>query len=276
MATTEEETAKTEAEENETPPGPPKSVWREYFESAVVTFIMFLFFISFVGRTVAVPTSSMENTIMVGDHFLINKFIYGPGSRFPLLPQREVKRGDVVVFKYPGDRYHKGNDEARGIIPFETYYIKRVIGLPGDTIEIRGPKVYINGQPLPERRVEAYQPCDKCPVRVVPGSESGEGPYTVYYNGTTLAAGDDARNSDPEYYRFGVARPYTIPPGHYFMMGDNRDNSEDSRVWGPLDANLVVGRAAFVFWSYDESAPGTFPFSFFKNTRWNRTGTMIK
>jgi signal peptidase I len=276
MATTEEEASKNRAEENEAPSGPPKSVWREYFESAVVTFIMFLFFISFVGRTVAVPTSSMENTIMVGDHFLINKFIYGPGGQLPLLPLREVKRGDVVVFKYPGDRYHKGNDEARGIVPFETYYIKRVIGLPGDTIEIRGPKVYINGQPLPEQRVEAFQPCDKCPVRVVPGSESGDGPYTVYYNSTTLAAGEDARNSDPDYYRFGVGRSYTIPPGHYFMMGDNRDNSEDSRVWGPLDANLVVGRAAFVFWSYDESAPGTFPFSFFQNTRWSRTGTMIK
>src|SRR5436305_14702940 len=100
----------------EKPAGPPKSVWREYFESAGVTFIMFLFFITFVGRTVAVPTSSMENTIMVGDHFLINKFIFGAGGKFPLLPLRSVKRGDVVVFKYPGDRYHKGADESRGII----------------------------------------------------------------------------------------------------------------------------------------------------------------
>jgi signal peptidase I len=263
-------------EEHEKPAGPPKSVWREYFESAVVTFVMFLFFITFVGRTVAVPTSSMENTIMVGDHFLINKFIYGRGAHVPFLPQRDVRRSDVVVFKYPGDRYHPGNDRARGIIPYETYYIKRVIGLPGDTIEVRGAKVFINGKELPEKRVEAFQPCEKCPLNVTPGSESGDGPYTVYYKAESLAMGDEFINPDPDYYRFGVGKPYKLPANHYFMMGDNRDNSEDSRVWGPLDADLVVGRAAFVFWSYDESAPGTFPFSFFQNTRWDRTGTMIK
>jgi signal peptidase I len=255
--------------------GPAKTVWREYFESAVVTFVMFLFFITFVGRTVAVPTSSMENTILVGDHFLINKFIYGMGPRLAFLPQREVRRGDIVVFKYPGDRYHPANDRVRGILPYETYYIKRVIGLPGDTLEIRDSKVLINGEILPERRVLARQDCEKCPLTVIPGTESGEGPYTVYYQNKS-GVDDDSQSIDTEYYRFGVGRPYTIPPGHYFMMGDNRDNSEDSRVWGPLDENLVVGRAAFVFWSYDESAEGTFPFSFFKNTRWNRTGTMIK
>jgi signal peptidase I len=217
----------------------------------------------------------MENTIMVGDHFLINKFIYGMGSHPPFLPQRDVKRGDVVVFKYPGDRYHRGSDESRGIIPYETYYIKRVIGLPGDVIEVKGPHIYINGNELPERRVEARQDCDKCPVTVT-GAEKGQGPYLVYYSARTLAAGEDTSALDTDYYRFGVGKPYKIPPGHYFMMGDNRDNSEDSRVWGPLDENLVVGRAAFVFWSYDESAPGTFPFSFFNNTRWDRTGTMIK
>jgi signal peptidase I len=263
-------------EEPEKPAGPPKSVWREYFESAVVTFVMFLFFITFVGRTVAVPTSSMENTIMVGDHFLINKFIYGRGLHVPFLPQRDVRRSDVVVFKYPGDRYHPGNDKARGIVPFETYYIKRVIGLPGDTIEVRGARIFINGNELHEKRVEAFQPCEKCPLTLTPGSETGDGPYTVYYKAETLAMGNEFTNPDPDYYRFGVGKPYRIPANHYFMMGDNRDNSEDSRVWGPLDADLVVGRAAFVFWSYDESAPGTFPFSFFQNTRWDRTGTMIK
>jgi len=263
-------------EDQDKPTGPPKSVWREYFESAVVTFIMFLFFITFVGRTVAVPTSSMENTILVGDHFLINKFVYGLGTHYPFLPQREVRRGDVVVFKYPGDKYHPANDANRGIIPYETYYIKRVIGLPGDTIEIRGPKVFINGSQLPERHVEGLYVCEKCPVKVIPGTEAGEGAYTVYYNAETLAASEHFVNRDPEYYRFGVGKPYKIPDGHYFMMGDNRDNSEDSRVWGPLDANLVVGRGAVVFWSFDESAPGTFPFNFFQNTRWDRTGTMIK
>jgi signal peptidase I len=262
----------------EKPAGPPKTVWREYFESAVVTFIMFLFFITFVGRTVAVPTGSMENTIEVGDHFLINKFVYGFGSHPSFLPQRDVKRGDIVVFKYPGDKYHPGLDESRTppIVPYETYYIKRVIGMPGDTIEVRGPKVLINGTELPERRIMAETSCEKCPVKPIPGTESGEGRYTVYYRRETLEAGDNFRNSDPEYYKFGVGKPFKIPSTDYFMMGDNRDNSEDSRVWGPLDSSLVVGRGAVVFWSYDEGSPGTFPFSFFSNTRWNRTGTMIK
>src|SRR4051794_25415382 len=205
----------SEETQNKTPhPGPPKTVWREYFESAVVTFVMFLFFITFVGRTVAVPTSSMENTIMVGDHFLINKFIYGMGSHPPFLPQRDVKRGDVVVFKYPGDRYHRGSDESRGIIQYETYYIKRVIGLPGDTIEVKGPHIFINGNELPERRVEARQDCDKCPVTVT-GTETGQGPYLVYYSARTLAAGEDTSALDTDYYRFGVGKPYKIPAGHY-------------------------------------------------------------
>src|SRR3954447_12609893 len=119
------------------PPGPPKSVVREYFESIIITVLMFLFFIPFIGGTVAVPTGSMQNTIMIGDHFLINKFIYAPGPPGFFLPQREVRRGDIVVFKYPGDRDHPGEDERNHVTPYVDYYIKRVIGLPGDKIEVR-------------------------------------------------------------------------------------------------------------------------------------------
>src|SRR5215210_7192032 len=104
--------------EEQKAPGPPKTVWREYFESIIVTVLMFLFFITFIGRTVAVPTGSMENTIMIGDHFLINKFIFAPGPVPFFLPQREIRRGDIVVFKYPGDNDHPGNDAQHGVTPY--------------------------------------------------------------------------------------------------------------------------------------------------------------
>src|SRR5678809_1399507 len=113
------------------PQGPPKSVWREYFESAVVTVIMALFGMTFIVQAVKVPTGSMKNTIWIQDHLLVNKFIFGPHERLnlPVLPTRDIKRGDVVVFKFPKDP--------------QTNFVKRVIGLPGETIEYRSGKIYI-------------------------------------------------------------------------------------------------------------------------------------
>src|SRR5215510_8306482 len=131
------------------PQGPPKSVWREYFESAVVTVIMALFGMTFIVQAVKVPTGSMQNTIIVGDHLLVNKFIFAPGPRLPFLPQREIRRGDIIVFKYPGNPFDPERDKQEDNIPFKVNYVKRVIGLPGDTVEVKGVRVYINGQVLP-------------------------------------------------------------------------------------------------------------------------------
>src|SRR6266513_4206250 len=94
------------------PKGPPKSVWREYFESAVVTGVMALFGMTFIVQAVKVPTGSMQNTIMIGDHLLVNKFIFAPGKTLPFLPQREIKRGDIIVFKYPGNHYDPSRDDS--------------------------------------------------------------------------------------------------------------------------------------------------------------------
>src|SRR6266496_4249608 len=135
------------------PKGPPKTVWREYFESAVVTVIMALFGMTFIVQAVKVPTGSMQNTITIGDHLLVNKFIFGPGQRFSLLPQREIERGDIIVFKYPGNPNNPLDDERPDNIPFKTNYVKRVIGLPGDHIEVREKLVYVNGKPLPEHQI---------------------------------------------------------------------------------------------------------------------------
>ena len=260
-------------------PGPPKTVWREYFESAIYTAVMFVFFITFIGRTVGVPTGSMQNTIYIGDHFLINKFVFAPGSHPFFLPQRDIRRGDIIVFKYPGDRDNPGRDQASGVTAYTDYFIKRVIGLPGETIEIRGAEVLINNQVLPEHRIIAEPGINgKAPLTILenPPRESGE-TYSVYYSPSTLAAGPQRRERPPEIFHYGVDKPYAIPSNHYFVMGDNRDDSADGRAWGPVAADLVIGRALFVFWSKDESKPSNnFLTDFFVRTRWWRTGTMIK
>src|SRR5438128_9635416 len=142
------------ATEPETKPkGPPKSVWREYFESAVVTVIMALFGMTLIVQAVKVPTGSMQNTITIGDHLLVNKFIFGPGPQLPFLPQREIRRGDIIVFKYPGNPNNPLDDQRPDNIPFKTNYVKRVIGLPGDHIEVREQMGYVNGKPLPEHQI---------------------------------------------------------------------------------------------------------------------------
>ncbi|MDX6694684.1 MAG: signal peptidase [Blastocatellia bacterium] len=267
-----------EAQAEAKPPGPPKSVWREYFESIIVTVLMFLFFITFIGRTVAVPTGSMQNTINIGDHFLINKFIFAPGPPVFFLPQREVRRGDIVVFKYPGDRDHPGFDARYHVTPYRDYYIKRVIALPGETVEVRGAQVLINGAPLPEHSIVAKQgKTEKAPLDILETPPGNGEPYSVFYSPDTLAS---SGNTPPDtgYFKYGIGAPVKVPDDSYMMMGDNRDNSADSRVWGFVRRDLIIGRALFVFWSYDESAPsgGNFLFDFFRNTRWKRTFTWIK
>src|SRR5438132_7468131 len=152
-----ERDARVEAE----PTGPPRSVIREYFESAVVTVIMALFGMTFIVQAVKVPTGSMQNTIVVGDHLLVNKFIFAPGPRLPVLPQREIRRGDIIVFKYPGNPFNPERDRDEDNVPYKVNYVKRVIGLPGDLVEVKGLRVFINGQPLPEHVIVAQNNNDK-------------------------------------------------------------------------------------------------------------------
>jgi signal peptidase I len=219
-----------------------KSTLREYTESIVIAVILALFVRTWIVQAFKIPTGSMENNLLIGDHLLVNKFIFGPtaGSiERKLLPVRDIRRGDVIVFKYP--------DEP------DRDFIKRVIGLPGETLELRAKKVYIDGQPLDE-------------------------PYVHF-----LETSADAQ----EITSFDVRenfRPVRVPEGFYFVMGDNRDNSQDSRYWGFLPRHYVKGRALMIYWSYesgredylDEGAGATAKrmFSvvthFFTKTRWER------
>jgi signal peptidase I len=269
--------------------GPKRGVVREYFESLVVTAVMALFGMTFIVQAVKVPTGSMQNTILIGDHLLVNKFIFAPGPPAFFLPQREIRRGDIIVFKYPGV-YPTEQFLTKHVQPTEPYkinYVKRVIGLPGDRVEVRGVEVLINGEPLAENRVAAVNPPRADDTDPFNGNETGaplkdergvpltdanapappEGQHNAYWEPAALAAdGEDE------------GEVFEVPAGHYFVMGDNRDNSEDSRFWGYVPRELVIGRAMFVYWSYDESAPssGNFISDFFANTRWSRTGTLVK
>jgi signal peptidase I len=261
------------------PKGPPKTVWREYFESAVVTVIMALFGMTFIVQAVKVPTGSMQNTITIGDHLLVNKFIFAPGESLPFLPQREIKRGDIIVFKYPGNPYDPRRDYERpDNRPILTNYVKRVIGLPGDRIRIQGKNVIVNDKVIPEHRIEALDHNRKDPLEIVNSPErKTDEPYDVYYR----PGAEDDDNDYDVFQHEGNGKEITVPAASYFVMGDNRNNSEDSRYWGFVPRDLVIGRAMFVYWSYDESAPSSMgPFGvvtdFFKNTRWSRTGTLVK
>jgi signal peptidase I len=227
-----------------------KSTAREYFESIVIAVILALFIRTFVVQAFKIPTGSMEENLLIGDHLLVNKFVFGPTDSWverALLPVKEVKRRDIVVFKYPEQP--------------DRDFIKRVIGLPGETLQLRQKKVSINGVPLEEPYVHFLQPA-------LPSELHEETSYDVREN-------------------YG---PVTVPADHYFVMGDNRDNSQDSRYWGFLPRDYIKGKALVIYWSYEadqsdyeEDGPGATVrglgsvfVHFFSRTRWDRMMHQIR
>jgi signal peptidase I len=244
------------------PVGPPKSTAREYFESFVITLVMALFGMTFILQAVTVPTGSMQNTILIGDYLLVNKFIFTPGGHeLPFLPQREIERGDVIVFKYPGNKLHPKMDEAHGAsaTPYQVNYVKRVIGLPGETVEFRDDHVYINGELLPEHRImgDANDNVSALTTREFE-ERTPDQKWSVYYSEDSLDEISRLGHLSRERtrgYEFGFAnKTMVVPPNSFFCMGDSRDNSEDSRYWGFVPRELIVGRAMFVYWSCDRAA----------------------
>jgi signal peptidase I len=247
-----------------------KSTLRDYFESAVVTVIMALFGMTFVVQAVKVPTGSMQNNILIGDHLLVNKFIFAgrpEGVFWRLFPYRDVRRGDVVVFKYPQNP--------------EVNYVKRVVGLPGEAVQIRGTRVFINGRELPEHRLYVQNPrfdAEDSALQIVREESPPEGAqYRVYWESYHAERADA---DFPSGGRYAVGHPFVIPERAYFVMGDNRDDSEDSRFWGTVPRDYVVGRAVVVYWSYDERAAAArgenLVLRVLRHTRWRRVGTLIR
>jgi len=259
--------------------GPPKSTVREYFESFVVTLVMAIFGMTFILQAVTVPTGSMQNTILVGDYLLVNKFIFTPGGyELPFLPQREIKRGDIIVFKYPGNKVRPENDRSRNLIPYQINYVKRVIGLPGETVEFRDNQVFINGQLLPEHRMIGDADDNISALEVSEFEERREGEnYNVYYSKETMDDVKAGKALSRRGYEFGVAgKPSVVPQDSFFVMGDSRDNSEDSRYWGFVPRGLIVGRAMFVYWSCDRGASNGDFFGCVTHPRLSRIGKFVK
>jgi signal peptidase I len=240
------------------------SVGREYFELIVETLIYVFFVNTFLLQSFVIPTASMENTLLIGDHLLVNKVAYSNslgGLDGLLLPQEKIKRGMVVTFKAPPD--------------MEKEYVKRVIGMPGDRVRISDKKVFINDRPLAESYT-IFKPVDY-------GAEfPPRRPYEWYFQ-------------FPFNLRQTRANPdgtvdYIVPAGHYFCMGDNRDNSFDSRFWGPVPCEYIVGKPWRIYWSYQSDSdeyltPGLIykikdlaltVVHFFTRTRWDRTIRAIK
>ncbi|HQG66453.1 MAG: signal peptidase I [Smithella sp.] len=199
----------------------PKSKVKEYAESIIIAILIALFIRTFIICAYKIPSRSMVPTLLVGDHILVSKFIYGvkiPLLRRTIIPVSEPKRGEVVVFIYPNDRSKD--------------FIKRVIGVAGDKIEIRNKKIFINDQPFQD-------------------------PYGIFSDSLVLPKSMQPRDN------FG---PVTVPEKSIFVMGDNRDESLDSRFWGFVNLKDVEGKAFIIYWSWNRDE---------NNLRWQRVGKLL-
>ncbi len=253
-----------------------------------------------------IPTGSMENTLIAGDYILVNKFIYGPSTprtvpltgieiphiRFPGF--RNPDRGDVIVFKFPGER-----DEVEPAANLN--YIKRVIGLPGDTIKIRNRNVFVNGAAFPKLTTQrsssrSLKPSGRNDLRIFPSgtpfNEDNYGPIYVPKKGDTLTidignikqwevflrrdGADVEILPDQSIVINGeLSNIYVIQSNYYFTLGDNRDNSLDSRFWGFVPEENIIGRALLIYWSWHKEGTPNFA-ARFRNVRTDRIGTLIR
>jgi signal peptidase I len=198
-----------------------KSTIREYIEAIFIALLLALFIRTFVVQAFKIPSGSMLNTLLIGDHILVTKFLYGIKNPFngnTWIPVKKPERGDIVVFKYP-------------LNPAQDY-IKRVVGVEGDQIEIKNKKVYVNGEPQDER-------------------------YAIFLDNKIFPPEKQSRDN---------MEPITVPAKSLFVMGDNRDNSYDSRFWDFVDLKSVKGKAFILYWSWDKKN-----FS----VRWSRIGDLV-
>jgi signal peptidase I len=201
---------------------------REFAEIIVLALIVALVFKTLLFQTYKIPSESMTPTLLPGDQILVCKCAYGfpvPFTDVFFLGYNEPSRGDVVVFKFPLDH--------------RVHYIKRLVGMPGDIVEIRNKVVYINGEVYDVSETQFMDPV------VMPGAVSRRDNYG----------------------------PITLPPGAYFMMGDNRDNSSDSRFWGLVEDHEIIGRTVMIFWSWEIEDSGFL--GRFAHIRWDRIGTIL-
>ena len=202
----------------------------DFIDSLLVTVLLALFGTTFIVQAFKIPSESMEPTLLVGDHLLVNKFVFeGRGAWYEhLLPYRPIRRGDIVVFKFPFDDH--------------PHYVKRVVGLPGDRVRIVNEKVYVNEARVPE-------------------------PYVVHDPTAQDPAVANFPPTDRHFMQFGLRSEWAgeimnyvkrdeliVPAAHYFVMGDNRDRSWDSRYWGFVDQDAIIGRPILIYWSVEATS----------------------
>jgi len=224
-----------------------------------VTILICLFATTTVLQAFVVPTGSMEGTMLIGDHLFVDRLAYAPEGPIArrLLPYRDVKRGDIIVFRYPLD--------------IQQMYVKRVIGVPGDRVHIQNKVVYLNGLPLAEPYKILIPEQSSNYLNNFPQSPD----IRIDYRGLEMLQ-NDVLNGE-----------LIVPEGHYFAMGDNRDNSADSRFWGLVPRPNIIGQPAMIWWSYDapteQLSDGNIHFDhltdvalhFFTKTRWDRTFQLL-
>jgi signal peptidase I len=243
----------------------PRETTVEFLASLSAVLVTGLFIITFIVQAFEIPSSSMENTLLIGDHVFVNRVQFAPATYWtgPLLPYREIRRGDIVVFLHPAEP---------GL-----YVVKRIMGIPGDRIHLRDGVVYRNGERLDEpyviHKTDGYNPYrDNFPA-VSPAEYNGVTPEWQLVLKQHIQ-GDDL----------------VVPPDSYFGMGDNRDVSLDSRYWGFIPKENVIGRPMFVYWSF-ETPPNQYlqkevgerlkflahvVIHFFDETRWRRTFRVVQ
>jgi signal peptidase I len=223
-----------------------KSFYKEWIEPFLIAAIVALFIRQFVVEAFKIPSGSMIPTLTIGDHLLVNKFVYGPRIPFTdtrIFTWKEPKRGEVIVFKYPENE--------------DKDFIKRVVGLPGDKIQIINGRLFINDQIVPI--VATSPPADKS---VEEGPSFGKPVFYKEQLGTVshviqYLVDQSGKNEGP----------WLVPEDSVFVMGDNRDNSMDSRFWGFVKENKILGRAFIIYWSWDGDGSWV---------RWERIGQLIR
>ncbi|HWB97825.1 MAG TPA: signal peptidase I [Bryobacteraceae bacterium] len=236
-----------------------RSASRNLISEWVVTLIFFLFGTTTMVQAFVIPTGSMEDNLLVGDHVLVDKLAYAPSGPLTrgLLPYQEIKRGDVIVFRFPPD--------------IQQTYVKRCMGLPGDRLRMVNKQFYLNGRKLDEPYI-----FHKSPV-IEPSRDNFPPPADMPVAATAVDM----------LQHHVIDGELVVPPGHYFALGDNRDNSSDSRVWGLVPRANIIGKPILIYWSYDAPTEHLIQptigidhlldlaQNFFTKTRWDRTFRFI-
>ncbi|MEI9814403.1 MAG: signal peptidase I [Acidobacteriota bacterium] len=241
---------------------------RNFIYEWSLNILILLFGTTTLVQAFIVPTPSMDTTVMVGDHMLVDKLAYAPAGSFSrlFLPYTDVKRGDIIVFRYPVD--------------ISQNYVKRVIGVPGDHIRITDKQVTVNGKLLHEPYKQHIDGNGIRPYRDNFPGEPPRGDYAYWDRGQAMLT---RASKMLEHVQDGEL---VVPPGYYFAMGDNRDNSLDSRYWGFVPRENIIGKPAIIFWSYDAPTNDLVGFTadhfidlaknFFTKTRWDRQFKLVR